>query len=108
MKRALLSIVALTAACHAGGPSIDSFTVDKAGINSGEAVTFSWKVSGASTLSIDPDVGDVSGTTSVQAHPFVSAIYTLTAKNGSGTSTAKPLRASPWNFAIWFRFASYS
>ena len=100
MKRALLA-VALAAACHSGGPSIDSFTVNKASISPGDAVTFSWKVSGASKLSIDPDVGDVSGTTSVQAHPPVSAIYTLTASNGSGTSTARlnlNVKVSPGSF----------
>ncbi len=90
MRGALLACVslALTAACH-GGPSIDSFTVDKSSIQSGDAVTFSWKVSGATKLSIAPDVGDVSGTTTTQAHPFATATYTLTATDGSGTSKAK-------------------
>ncbi len=89
MKRALaLGLLALAAACH-GGPSIDSFTVDKASISSGDAVTFSWKVSGATRISLDPDVGDVSGTTSAQAHPFATATYTLTATSGSGTSKAQ-------------------
>ncbi len=87
MKRALLSL-ALTAACH-GGPTIDSFTVDKNSINSGDEVSFAWKVSGATKLAIDPDVGDVSGKTSVQAHPFATSAYTLTATGGSGTSKAK-------------------
>ena len=87
MKASLLLLL-LAAGCH-GGPSIDSFTVDKDSIVSGDAVTFSWKVSGATKLSLDPDVGDVSGTTTAQAHPFATATYTLTATGGSGTSKAK-------------------
>jgi hypothetical protein len=89
VKRALaLGLLALAAACHSG-PSIDSFTADKASISSGDAVTFSWKVSGATRLSLDPDVGDVTGTTSAQAHPFATGEYTLTATSGSDSSKAR-------------------
>ena len=88
MRRALPVILSLLAACH-GGPAIDSFTADKSTVYSGDLVTFTWKVSGATRLSIDPDVGDVSGTTSALAHPFATATYTLTATGSSGTSKAK-------------------
>lgn len=87
MRPALLLLLAL-AACHSG-PSIESFTADKSSIDEGEPVNFSWRVSGATRLSIDPDVGDVTGSTTAQAHPFASATYTLTATGSSGTSKAR-------------------
>ena len=68
-------------------PKITSFTAQPLSIEAGQSTTLSWVVSGASSLSISPGVGTVSGS-SVTVRPSATTSYTLTAKNRYGTSTA--------------------
>lgn len=87
--RALLLALAVSFACRKSGPPvIASFTVDKPAAFSGDVLTFSWQVSGAKTLSIDPGLGIVTGPTaqSVVSH---STTYVLTASNDAGKTTAQ-------------------
>ncbi|MBI4912161.1 MAG: hypothetical protein HY823_05445 [Acidobacteria bacterium] len=83
-------------ACGGGGgggtppspaPSISSFTASPATITAGGSSTLAWAVSGANSLSIDPGVGPVSGT-SKSVSPAATTTYTLTASNGGGNATA--------------------
>jgi chitodextrinase len=48
----------------------------------------SWNVTGASAVSIDNGVGDVSSKTSVSVSPSRTTIYKVTATNSTGTATA--------------------
>lgn len=70
-------------------PSILSFTAAPAAITPGQQSTLSWSVSGASTVTIDNGVGDVTGLTSRMVQPNQNTTYTLTATNSAGSSTAK-------------------
>ncbi|MCY1076656.1 beta strand repeat-containing protein [Archangium lansingense] len=68
-------------------PAISSFTATPATINAGQSTTLSWEATGATSLSIEPGVGTVTGT-SVSVSPAVTTTYTLTATNEVGSVTA--------------------
>lgn len=65
-------------------PVIGTFTASPATVGAGQEVTLSWTVSGATTLSISPDVGPVTGG-SVVVKPTATTSYTLTAGNPNGS-----------------------
>jgi hypothetical protein len=54
----------------------------------GGSTTLSWSVTGATTVSIDSGIGDVTKTSSTSVSPSVTTTYTLTATNANGSSTA--------------------
>ncbi|MBI5590342.1 MAG: carbohydrate-binding domain-containing protein [Deltaproteobacteria bacterium] len=70
-------------------PVINSFTATPSNVTLGESVILSWDVSDATSLSINPDVGVVSGT-SVCVTPKTTGEfeYILTASNAYGSSIA--------------------
>lgn len=69
-------------------PSIESFTATPANLPKGGGnVTLAWKVSGATSLSIEPNIGPVSGTALV-VNLTSNRTYTLTASNGNVKATA--------------------
>lgn len=72
-------------------PTILSFSASPSSVTPGTPATLSWSVSGATSLSIDNGVGDVTGLSSKSVSPTVTTTYTLTATNdfGSDTGTAK-------------------
>ena len=79
-------------------PLINSFRSSTQAISSGAAVTLSWEVSHADTLSIEPEVGSVDGQTvngsgSLQLTPDETTVYTLRATNAEG-SAATSLQVS--------------
>ncbi len=53
----------------------------------GQLVTLTWASLGADTLTISPEVGDVTGKSSLTFAPKATTTYTLTAKNKSGEIT---------------------
>jgi PKD repeat protein len=87
------AVVALTlAACSSGGtsapvPVIASFTATPSSIVAGGSATLGWSVSGATSVSIAPGVGVVTGS-SVTVSPTATTIYTLTATSDGGNATA--------------------
>jgi sugar lactone lactonase YvrE len=64
---------------------IKSFTANPTLIAQGQNSTLSWDVTGAVQLSIEPTVGDVTGSTSVNVTPPVTTDYDLIAIDGTGT-----------------------
>jgi hypothetical protein len=68
-------------------PSISSFTASPTSITSGSTASLKWTVTGATTISISPTIGTVTGT-SINVTPTTTTTYTLTATNGYGSSTA--------------------
>ncbi|MBM3153705.1 MAG: hypothetical protein FJ008_00035 [Chloroflexi bacterium] len=54
----------------------------------GQSSTLTWQVTGASTVKIEPDIGNVALAGSRAVSPSRSTIYTLTASNAAGTVTA--------------------
>ena len=70
-------------------PAINSFTATPATITAGQSAILSWSVSGASTVSIDNGVGDVSNATSRAVSPSQTTTYTLTATGSGGSVTSR-------------------
>ncbi len=82
-------------------PVISAFSADDRSIDPGQTVTLSWNVAGATSLTITPDIGDVTaistdgvGSTSVTLNSATT--YTLSATNAEGTSTVDlPINLRP-------------
>jgi hypothetical protein len=72
----------------ANPPVIASFSASPASIAPGGASTLRWSVSGATSLSIAPSIGAVSGS-SIAIRPATTTRYTLTATNADGGVTAQ-------------------
>lgn len=70
-------------------PTISGFSVLPVAIITGQSSTLSWTVSNATSASIDNSIGAVSSSGSIVVRPVVTTTYTLTATNGSGTTTAQ-------------------
>jgi hypothetical protein len=64
---------------------IKNFTASPTLVAQGQNVTLSWDVTGAVQLSIEPGVGDVTGSSSVNVTPQVTTDYDLIAIDGTGT-----------------------
>jgi hypothetical protein len=75
----------------AGGtdPVINSFTATPATIDAGASSTLSWTTTGASTVSISPNVGATPTSGSVSVTPAATTTYTLTATDTAGWVTAQ-------------------
>lgn len=69
-------------------PVVRSFNVSSGHIVPGGSSTLMWDVSGAATVSIDPDIGNVSLSGNRVVFPTKTSSYTLTATNVAGTVTA--------------------
>jgi len=69
-------------------PSINSFSIVPDSIFTGQTATLSWNVTGATSVSINPDIGTVSSSGTKSVSPGSTTKYTLTASNGAGNSTA--------------------
>ncbi|MEJ2289307.1 MAG: hypothetical protein P8Y02_11850 [Deinococcales bacterium] len=67
-------------------PDILLFTASSSHITEGESTDLRWTVAGTDPqLTIEPDVGDVTGSSSVTVTPTTTTTYTLTATNSAGT-----------------------
>ena len=69
-------------------PVIASFTSDPAIVSAGQNFALTWSVTGATSVSIDQGVGDVTGTSSKMVSAAAGVTYTLSATNAQGTKTA--------------------
>jgi uncharacterized protein YkwD len=69
-------------------PVINSFSANPTAILAGQASTLSWNVSGATSITINNGVGDVTALTSKIVVPSSTSQYTLTATNSAGSKTA--------------------
>ena len=78
----------ITITVNAALPSIDSFSSSTDSIFAGQAATLSWSVVGATSVSINPDIGTVSLTGTKNVSPGSTTKYVLTASNNAGNSTA--------------------
>ena len=77
-----------TSPANSQAPVISSFTSTPNSSAPGNPVTLAWNVSGATSVSIDNGVGDVTGRSSITVAPVQTTTYTLTASNGSGSTAA--------------------
>ena len=69
-------------------PAISAFTATPSSTAPGQPVTLSWTVSGATAISIDNGVGDVTSLKTATVSPVQTTTYRLTASNSVGTGTA--------------------
>jgi len=68
-------------------PTVNSFAASQTSISQGQQTTLSWNVSGATAITIQPDIGTVGSSGSLMLSPNATTTYTLTASNQSGSST---------------------
>jgi hypothetical protein len=69
-------------------PTITSFTANPTTVTSGQPVTLSWNVTGASYFVVSPQVGAIRGN-SIVVTPTATTTYVLYGANAYGRSTAK-------------------
>lgn len=67
-------------------PIIASFIANPSIINEGQKTILTWSVSGAESLTIDKDVGDVTNLAEKELAPRETTTYTLTASNKVGSN----------------------
>ncbi|HLY18551.1 MAG TPA: serine/threonine-protein kinase [Bryobacteraceae bacterium] len=70
-------------------PVIARFSADPESIAAGASATLNWEASGASTLTIDPDIGKVPAQGPLTVRPGKTTTYVLTASNAAGKNTAE-------------------
>jgi peptidoglycan-associated lipoprotein len=68
-------------------PRIDSFTVEPARIERGQAITLRWNTTAATTATIDQGIGTVAASGSRQMFPTGTTTYVLIARNAVGSDT---------------------
>jgi hypothetical protein len=69
-------------------PVINSFTSAPSQMIAGQHVMLNWKVTGASRVRIDPNIGDVDSEASINLNPSIDTTYTLRAFNRHGSSAS--------------------
>ena len=69
-------------------PNIVTFTANPATIAAGESSRLDWQITGATSISIEPDIGELSGWGGQNIYPTETTTYTLTAFNSAGSDTA--------------------
>jgi len=83
---ALLASGLATAVQQASVPTIQ-FTAEPFTIQQGQSTTLRWKVDNAKTVSIQPVVGAVDATGSLEVRPRSSVTYTIHATGPGGAAT---------------------
>ena len=70
-------------------PFINGFSAEPSAINPGDGAELSWEVEGEGdvTVSLDQEIGDVTGTSSTFVEPADDTTYTLTATSQYGSSS---------------------
>jgi hypothetical protein len=81
---ALLSVCSFIS-CRPVPPAIVLFSATPSEINLGQSATLKWDIKDAASVTIDPDIGEVAATGSVELSPTKTIAYTLTAVNAGGT-----------------------
>lgn len=72
-------------------PVIHSFTASPSVISDAQSSTLSFSVTGATSLTINQGVGDVTGLTSVTVSPSTTTTYLLTATSAAGTGSSSAI-----------------
>jgi hypothetical protein len=87
-KALALVWAAALAGCEttASAPSILSFTATPASVSAGNKTTLAFSVTGATTITIDNGVGDVTGKSSVDVTPAVTTVYQLRAQGADANT----------------------
>ena len=90
-RLAVFAVFALGAACAQRAPTIQFFAAAPPEIAPGGTSMLVWEVSGATSLSLEPDIGPAIGEVTgpfVMVQPASTTTYTLTAAGDAGTAQA--------------------
>lgn len=71
-----------------GKPVISRFTASPPYITTGKSSTLQWAVAGATAITIDQGIGTVQASGTQTVSPGATTVYTLTATNNNGPTTA--------------------
>ncbi len=71
-----------------GGPVIAQFTAEPSSIDRGQSATLRWSVTGATSVSIEPNLGTVQSSDSRTVFPSSTTTYRLTATGPGGSANA--------------------
>ena len=85
LAAAVLAVLASACDSTPPAPGVASFTATPASVPKGQPSTLAWIISGATTLTIDNGVGDVTGKTSVEVKPDVTTTYQIKAAGQGST-----------------------
>jgi len=72
-------------------PVIEYFQIDPDRIGLDNPTVLSWYVTGATTIFLDHDIGNVAMTGTLEVYPTLSTTYTLTAANEGGTVSSEAM-----------------
>ena len=72
-----------------GWPMISKFTVTPDTVAAGGSVTLSWDVSGATRISLQPEIGTIPNSGTRTVSPAATTVYKLTASNEAGATTSQ-------------------
>ena len=92
MKRlSILTAALVVAACGGSenGPRISSFTAGQPSLIRGQSTDLNFNVDSATLMTISPDVGNVTGKSSISVSPTQTTTYTLVAHRDGTQSTAQ-------------------
>jgi hypothetical protein len=80
-----------TVACSGTAPVISTFSAAPAAITAGQTSTLAWSIDRADSVSLDHGLGaqSTASSSAVTVSPTETAVYTLTATNYIGTTTAQ-------------------
>lgn len=81
-------VLAVTAAPTPGLPVIRRFSAAPGSIIDGDPTLLSWDVQDATSLVIEPFIGEVTGSTELEYSPTSTTTFTLAATNALGTTSA--------------------
>lgn len=76
-------------ATQAPGATIRTFTSSSRFVESGDPVTLTWDVSGATRVSILPGLGEVAAAGSIEITPVATTTYELVAESAAGSKSRK-------------------
>ena len=82
-----INITQPPAAQPATPPVVVTFSASPTEIKTGESATLLWNVTGATSVTIDQGIGDVTVAGTQTVSPTRTTVYTLTATNSAGTKT---------------------
>ena len=85
------SVTVTVGATTAGNPQIVRFEANPLTIAPGGQSTLSWTTTGATQVSISPNVGNVTANGSTTVQPSATTTYTLTATSADGKTVTAPV-----------------
>lgn len=85
-----LVLISVSCSDNGDGTSVEiiSFSASETDVLALTSITLSWEVTGATKLTISPEIGDVSSLTSIIVYPTKDTTYTLLAENSDNSDSA--------------------